>query len=527
MEQMDQLDDLNHPDHVKVSVDASEDKEFSTDDEDLEIESESENEIVVADRTNDQDLDVSANTEVFLNNNGLSGAATVSTNFDHLKENPAFQDYVKSLVAKEMKGCGSGGSKSPVKGTPVKLENTYNANRLVKSPSNTTIYVPALHRNMNTISDKQPQNCFNNLQETLGHNLGNLRQGNGELQLDIAQLQHLQPVNDNSTNIEQISNFIESVCQVEYPETSGSTTRKLTIGGGDVDCNQSEAVTATLPRKVQCFDQHVNMAKDKARDLILEAEQHKVTVNSPIGISANPFYESSSVKDDDEFLHITCHIDEQLTAKIERGEFVDLDKLLPKPAKVSGRDDVAQLVFKEGKSFFVNQTEKDRKISNVRHWEQAFRAYAAIYCNANPARASEIWQYVYIINKAASSFIWSNVLEYDFIFRQMMAKNPNWSWGKTYTQMWNVCMTDPLPCQQFYSGQGVANNRIGHSQGHSSTQKNNSKKDKPDYCWKFNKGIRKFGANCNVVNKCSYCDASDHGLNNCPKKSSSTANTTE
>ena len=33
---------------------------------------------------------------------------------------------------------------------------------------------------------------------------------------------------------------------------------------------------------------------------------------------------------DDDFFHLTCHIDANLTAKIERGEYVDLKKMLPK-----------------------------------------------------------------------------------------------------------------------------------------------------------------------------------------------------
>ena len=33
---------------------------------------------------------------------------------------------------------------------------------------------------------------------------------------------------------------------------------------------------------------------------------------------------------DDDFFHLTCHIDDILKQKIEKGEFVDLDRLLPK-----------------------------------------------------------------------------------------------------------------------------------------------------------------------------------------------------
>ena len=278
-------------------------------------------------------------------------------------------------------------------------------------------------------------------------------------------------------------------------------------GGGDRK--------STPKRPADRFDDRVNVAKEKARNLILEAEQFKTVINTPQGITANPFYDEGLVKDDDEFFHITCHIDESMMSKIEKGEFVNLEKLLPHPAKLNSREEVTQLVFKEGKPYFVNQSERDKRIGNVHKWEQAFHIYAAIYSNANPTRASEIWQYVYIINKAASCFVWNNVQEYDFVFRQMMSKNPSRSWGKTYSQMWNVCMTDPLP-RQFHS-QNFGNKFAAHS---GVNRPGTSKKDKPDYCWKFNKGKCKFGANCKFVNKCSYCDSPDHGLNSCPRRTS-------
>ena len=43
---------------------------------------------------------------------------------------------------------------------------------------------------------------------------------------------------------------------------------------------------------------------------------------------------------DDDFFHLTCHIDPSLFHKIEKGEYVELEKLLPKDklSKVGGED---------------------------------------------------------------------------------------------------------------------------------------------------------------------------------------------
>ena len=61
---------------------------------------------------------------------------------------------------------------------------------------------------------------------------------------------------------------------------------------------------------------------------------------------------------DDEFLHECSHVDVALIAKIQKGEYVDLHKLLPKE-KILHDEGKIQLVHKEGNTFFVPVTEKD------------------------------------------------------------------------------------------------------------------------------------------------------------------------
>ena len=86
-------------------------------------------------------------------------------------------------------------------------------------------------------------------------------------------------------------------------------------------------------------------------------------------------------------------------------------------------------------------------------------------------------------------------------------------------------MRDPLPknnnfrsaAYSHYSGGGftappknhVGNNNSNHMQ---------VRKDKSDYCWNFNKGVRcKFGARCKFIERCKYCDSPSHGVNACQK----------
>ena len=81
---------------------------------------------------------------------------------------------------------------------------------------------------------------------------------------------------------------------------------------------------------------------------------------------------------DDDFFHLTCHIDNNLREKIERGDYVDLDKLIPRD-RLSVFDsqnafadkNKLEWVQKDGNTFLM-QAKRASKITSFRKWEQAF-----------------------------------------------------------------------------------------------------------------------------------------------------------
>ena len=146
------------------------------------------------------------------------------------------------------------------------------------------------------------------------------------------------------------------------------------------------------------------------------------------------------------------------------------------------------------------------KISGICTWEQAFRVYAAIYSKAQPSRASEIWQYIYVINLAAASYAWDNVAFYDFTFRQLMSEQPNRSWSKTYTQGWNLAMTDPIS-KHNTSGKNF-NNQSNNKGG---------KNWKDCCCRKYNRNRCNKGSGCDWDHRCTYCGGWNHSFVNCRK----------
>ena len=222
---------------------------------------------------------------------------------------------------------------------------------------------------------------------------------------------------------------------------------------------------------------------------------------------------------DNEFFHVTSQIEPSLRVKIERGEFVELERLLPKERGFgtrSGSDDLNRQIYQlitQGTNNYLEPplSRATGKINSIRKWDQAFRVYAAIYTNANPERASEIWQYVYMIHTAATSNPWDDVYYYDINFHKLMASKPWRSWGKTYTQGWNMAFN---------------NSTVGHQGGQSSSNSNSSsskfssgKSWKDECCWRYNKNrCQKSGSDCNYDHRCTYCAGWNHGFYNCRKR---------
>ena len=257
-------------------------------------------------------------------------------------------------------------------------------------------------------------------------------------------------------------------------------------------------------------------ARERTDKILLDAEKFKATLVAPKGML--PIDIDSNIEllrkldNDDDFFHVSCHIDPLLRSKIERRDFIELERLLPKARSaggaVMGESSKLELVMKDGQPYF-GTPQPENRISGVRKWDQAFRIYATIYTQANPHRASEIWQYVDIIHTAANTYQWDNLAYYDFTFRQLMAAKPWRSWAKTYTQGWNLALKDPV---------GL-NKSFNHgNQNLSGNGKQQMKDWKENCCWRFNKNrCSKSNNECEWDHRCTYCGVWNHSFYNCRK----------
>ena len=249
-------------------------------------------------------------------------------------------------------------------------------------------------------------------------------------------------------------------------------------------------------------DNLVAAAKEAANTAVIQAEKFKAKLLNPVGELNVVDTLKKPKRDDDEFVHIMIHVSPELIEKIQRGEYVDLEKLVKKN-RTSGldadpKDMGLDVITKDGHTYLTTRTDKSNTINNIKKWEQAFRVYAAVYSGANPTRAAEIWQYVEVINRAASRYVWDNIANYDYQFRKWMGDNPQRSWSKTLLQLWSLELIDQIPKQS----------NIAKVRG----------KSADNVCWKFNRGKCKKGRNCGYEHRCTWCGLTNHGYSQCRRK---------
>ena len=455
--QFEQFDTLPGDD-ILVTVNMSDD-DFQTDEEELETEEVSDNEPEDEELADAASVAGSTSTEVTFKipeQTPEGNKVTVVVPAAGLME--MVQDLVKKSIqeanagqsnniAKKVAGNSSPGDQGNMVTPNKRKEN--NRELTNKSPSDTTIYAPGL------------------------------------------KLINKETVGDKASPIDQISNFVE---QVRLETEAVSHTRSPLMRVDEVRRGSLIQPQLGTSRDAQvteggtgCELREEAQARNRAANYIVQAEQYKAAIQKPGEPSfvtqpiANPVFGDGrlismggfntdarpmNLNEDDEFFHLTCHVEPGLKNKILNGEFVKLEKLLPKTRGVNNRfsdESKMQLVNRDGMSWVPAEKEK---INSFRRWEQAFRIYASIYSKAHPSRSPEIFQYIHVISTAANSFAWDNVAEYDYTFRQLMSNYPHRSWAKIYTQIWNLALKDlinrgSVSVKGSGTGQGYSNNNAG------------------------------------------------------------------
>ena len=359
-------------------------------------------------------------------------------------------------------------------------------NSIHKSASTTTIYAPAVK----LVSDQANTGVVAN-------------RINSKPNSKNASPNNISPFNKTVTNDKDVNNtrFIET-CVTKF-------LNQIRLGNEDRSNRGAH-------RRLDFSDSTIGGERESdedrnrrlARERILEAEKYKANIEIPKGKSdfCDQVETAHRISDDDdEFLHLTCHVDAAVIEKVETKQFVELDPFYPKNDSSHYRDDNRlDMVNRAGQVYWVPHVDRRQKIYNLHTWDQAFRVYMAIYTKKFPNEAAEMAQYVHTIHHAAEKYTWQNVAYYDYTFRKNMAKHPNRSWAKTFVHMWNIALCDPINRQHGSQAAAVGKGGLGNSG------------KKP--CWRFNKGNCPYGNNCKFLHRCTGCGSSSHGANACPKK---------
>ena len=288
IEQFDQVDNEFVADHVQLVVDSADERQFASNDEDAPTESseegpesesesnsESESEDGNAFPENDDLVDSSDSvSQVMAPSEMSSGVVTFKqnqNNYSNLHNDPAFVAYIKSLVSQEMEAehanlkkgrketthnCRTkrrlSNDRDPDQDSEKQKRKRGNPGKLIKSPSDTTLYTPAFKWITNP-TNSPVANLFGETSVNRDKN-------------------HTVPDDDLAG---QIINYIEGI----RLQTSGKPTE-------DGHSKQSDDMMAGRSAKEQDeFDKQVSDARRKGDKLVLDAKQFRATVNVPAGMA--------------------------------------------------------------------------------------------------------------------------------------------------------------------------------------------------------------------------------------------------
>ena len=173
-----------------------------------------------------------------------------------------------------------------------------------------------------------------------------------------------------------VSQFVEAVRLEGHPE-DGPQRRKSDVAAIELEQAQQRAEKAVL--EAEKFRASVETPGKFLNNNVTHGipSPQLSNLNADCRTSMNNIPNIGGGVSDDDFFHLTCHIEPSLIHKIVKGEFIELEKLLPKDKVGKGKEGRMEWVHRDGGTFLV-PAQRDSKIGSFRRWEQAFRVYATI-----------------------------------------------------------------------------------------------------------------------------------------------------
>ena len=304
-------------------------------------------------------------------------------NFDDFQSRPEVREFMMKMYNATVKKGGRNPSLVQEQARAVnniKLQINTNADKAgkpknkvkrsitVKSPSDTTIYSPALKKK--------------------------------RLNKTICSPEYIESVINPSkvVDAEKIGDMVSQLRLKNYPADKPAIPTRMATPQAATAPKQT-----TMSREQMDQITQQSRARQIAERAILESEKFRASVLAPSGeqisttvdndfVGAPPVDYNFNNDNPKNFCQVSNHVDTGTEIKIAKGGFIEVAKLAPpKGIKPEESDRKLELTSKDGRSFWLPFQEKDtQKINNFRQWESCFKVYAVIYTKYNPHCAAEI-----------------------------------------------------------------------------------------------------------------------------------------
>ena len=213
----------------------------------------------------------------------------------------------------------------------------------------------------------------------------------------------------------------------ELMDTSDETAMEIS--------NESESFVADRPGPSRMEIE----TEEAAADLIKDAEGRRGTMYEVSGKVGR--FNTSQI--DEDYQMLDTHVDEAMRKKIQRFEFIELGRLLPRNRGSDDDHQRLEIINRNGMSYLSPVSDREtNNIHSYAKWEQAFRIYTNIVTTKFPNKATELLQYSHTIQTASSAYSWENVQAYDKEFRRHIARHPYRSWRVILQQAWTMLLKD-------------------------------------------------------------------------------------
>lgn len=199
-------------------------------------------------------------------------------------------------------------------------------------------------------------------------------------------------------------------------------------------------------------------------------------------------------------------VTQKMKAKIWSQEYTDLSKLY------FGNDetDVEISVRKTSQETIKSiKRQPQRVINNIMTWSRAFQIYASVYTLKYPSEASQMFQYMSLVQSLANKF--TNWYQYDMKFCTLRSRQ-SLPWGSLHTDtyLYISLMTPANPFRSQLSSNTIKRtNRPSSAPDHPRSP--NPQVFREGFCWTYQKQGRCVKPNCPHTHKCSVCNGKHAG----------------